>query len=99
MNMKYSVCLKTFDNDIIIVKNMSSTDKPYNELWKAKKPVKIRLSVPKESSDSHIIDSIAKETEGKLKGVLKIHFSSTRLFAFWTLKKKTNYALVLSQRF
>ena len=36
--------------------------------------VKIRLSVPKESSDSRIIDSVAKEIEGKLKGVLKVHF-------------------------
>ena len=40
MNMKYSVCVNTFDNDILTVKNMSSTDDSYEDLWKAKKPVK-----------------------------------------------------------
>ena len=63
MNMKYSTCVNAFDNDceIITVKNMSSTNELYDELWKAKKLVKIRLHVPKESSDSQTIDLIAKE--------------------------------------
>ena len=56
MNVKYSVCVNTFDNDIITVKSVSSTDESYDELWKAKKLVKIRLSVPKESSDSRIVE-------------------------------------------
>ena len=68
------MCVNTFDNDIITVKNMSSMDESYDDLWNAKKPMKIWLPVPEESSDSHIIDWIGKEIEGKLKGVLKIHF-------------------------
>ena len=57
MNMKHSLCINTFDNDIITVKNMTSTDESCDELRKAKKPVKIRLSVPKKSSDSRITES------------------------------------------
>ena len=51
MNLKYSMCVKTCDNGNSTVKNMSSTDESYDELWKAKKLLKIRLSVPKERSD------------------------------------------------
>ena len=91
------MCVNIFDNKIITMKYISSTDESYDELCKAKKPVKFRLPVLNESSDSRIADLIAREIEGKLKGVLIIHFSSTGVHAFRTLRNKTNYALVLSQ--
>ena len=46
--------------------------------------------------DFRITDSMAKEIEGRFKGLLKSHFSSTGLYIL-DIEEGDNYTLVLSE--
>lgn len=93
MNMTYANCVKTFNNDVMVVDETCTVDK---FLSKATKPVKVMLSIPPPGEPRDVINQIAQEINMKFKGLLSLAVTKDKKYITWKFEQENAY-IILSQ--
>jgi len=93
MNMTYTNCVKTFNNDTMVVKETCSVSK---FIYKTTKCVKVPLSLPKKGTPLDIIYNISREINTKFKGILSVTVSNDKKYYTWKFQENKGF-IILSQ--
>ena len=93
MNMTYSNCIYTFDNDVIVVEENCSVE---TRLSEARKPIKVMLSLPTSKKPLEAAEQVSKEIQLKFKNLLDLKLTSDKEYCSWHVTND-NYFIIVSR--
>ena len=93
MNMTYSNCINTFNNDVITIDRHNTIK---NFVAKSSKPVKVMLSMPKKGTPIDVVCDMYEQVKETFKDLVTITLSKDKKYITWSIIEEMHAFLVLS---